>query len=246
MRGFILAAVIALIVTVPAFGQANEAEKLFRDMEQKIRTAKSLKVVGKSVTVQKGRDPKEAAWDEWRADGTMFVVSGNKLRFEGKGNIGFKSPGEDEPMLFVMNGDKIWTHKGVRDADPRMSETFCALLARGGIAVMFFGAQEFRGKADAAVNKILDAELPASNFKLKKKEMLNGREALVIEYRLTMAGKANQVTLWLDAKTNMPLKRQIKRNPDDKEGVDEVYSELLLNPTLDAKLFELPKEKNER
>ena len=55
-------------------------------------------------------------------------------------------------------------------------------------------------------------------------------------------GDPLQITLWLDTKTDLPLKRQtLGKVKDVKMTAIEVYTEVSLNPKLDPKIFELPK-----
>jgi outer membrane lipoprotein-sorting protein len=51
-----------------------------------------------------------------------------------------------------------------------------------------------------------------------------------------------QVTLWIDTKTLLPVKRTVVvALKDAKVTVVESYAEFTVNPTFDAKMFELPK-----
>ena len=49
--------------------------------------------------------------------------------------------------------------------------------------------------------------------------------------------------MWIDTKTNLPLKRAIMtQKGDDKFTVTETYTKLKLDEKIDPKMFELPKE----
>jgi hypothetical protein len=51
------------------------------------------------------------------------------------------------------------------------------------------------------------------------------------------------VTVWLDAKTGLPLKRQVSAKADGgTRVVEELYTDLKVGGKLDARTFELPKE----
>ena len=49
---------------------------------------------------------------------------------------------------------------------------------------------------------------------------------------------AGQATLWIDARTLLPLKYVIG---DDTGRLTEIYHEFTLDPKVDARAFELPK-----
>ncbi len=82
-----------------------------------------------------------------------------------------------------------------------------------------------------------------SEFKMGKKEPIGGHEAQAIHYRLTVDFRKSEsmdVMLWLDAKTNLPLKREIRPLTEQEAGVlNETYSKVTLDGKLDPKLFEL-------
>jgi len=89
--------------------------------------------------------------------------------------------------------------------------------------------------------------LIASDFKFGKKEKIGDVEAQAIEYVLTvdLGGKKSKVpvTVWLDPKTTLPLKRVKVVEEDGKKGtITEVFKEWKLDGKIDAKKFELPKE----
>jgi hypothetical protein len=65
----------------------------------------------------------------------------------------------------------------------------------------------------------------------------------VLSYTVAFDGRDKaKVTVWLDAKTKLPLKRKFEALEEKDKGqyFVETYSEFVLNPTLDAKKFELP------
>ena len=73
MRWFMTFALLALVAW-PAGAQENEGEKLFRSMEQKLRTAKTLQLrFESSVTIP----PNTGS-----VKGTLILGEGDKLRLE--------------------------------------------------------------------------------------------------------------------------------------------------------------------
>src|SRR5262249_5428799 len=76
--------------------------------------------------------------------------------------------------------------------------------------------------------KDLDKLLRPSDFKVGANVKVEGRDARVIEYKVTPTGAGPMtLKLWLDAQTRLPLKRELR---DEKEGfrIVETYSEFKL------------------
>ena len=87
----------------------------------------------------------------------------------------------------------------------------------------------------------VDKKLRMKDFKLGLKETLGKVETQVIEFMVydPPDARESKFKLWIDVKTNLPVKRCID---EGSEFVNvETYTEFVLNPQLDAKLFELPK-----
>ncbi len=70
-------------------------------------------------------------------------------------------------------------------------------------------------------------------------EKVGGREARVVRYKMGRKGEgAGQATVWIDAKTLLPLKYVIG---DRRNHVTEIYHEFTLDPKIEARAFALPK-----
>ena len=52
---------------------------------------------------------------------------------------------------------------------------------------------------------------------------------------------AGAVTVWIDSKTLLPLKRVVVANPRSTQVVTEMYKQFTLDPKINANDFELPK-----
>src|SRR5262245_7965299 len=85
-----------LAVLVPAFAvQGNDAEKLFREMEKKITSAKSLRVAS-DIEV---KDKREGG----TLKTSLALTADNKLRLTMKGKVG----GKDLDIDLVSDGNKL-------------------------------------------------------------------------------------------------------------------------------------------
>ena len=224
-------ALVALVLALPAFAQDNEGEKLFRKVEQQVRAANSLKVVF-DIDGQVGKDTV-------KQQGTLLVAEGNKGRLELKTTVGGKIVTEQmvadgKESAFLDAGKIVGERKPVNAGS---TETALAVTIRAGVLAALQVGPDPKNKFD------VDKVLAASDFKLGAKEMVGSREAQVVTYTLkSPTGDMLQTTLWIDSKTELPLKRTTRGKVKDvKTTAVEVYSEFALNPTLDPKIFELPK-----
>jgi outer membrane lipoprotein-sorting protein len=220
-----------LVLTLPAVAQDNEGEKLFRKVEQQVRAAKSLKVVF-DIDGEFGKDI-------IKQQGVLLVAEGNKGRLEVKTTVGARTVMEQmiadgKESAFVEAGKIVGERRPV---DASSTEIALAASIRAGVLAALQVGQDPKNKFD------VDKVLPASDFKLGGKEMVGSREALVVTYNLAPPmGDPVRITLWIDSKTELPLKRTtLGKVKGVKAAAIEVYSEFALNPTLDATNFELPK-----
>jgi outer membrane lipoprotein-sorting protein len=89
----------------------------------------------------------------------------------------------------------------------------------------------------------LDKMVAIRDFKAGAKEKVGTHDTQVVQYNLDLGkeGKA-KVSLWIDTKTNLPVKRELMVDDNGKNfHITETISALDVNPKLDPKLFELPK-----
>jgi len=224
--------VFALVLAPPVFGQQNDAEKLFRSMERKVRDAKVIKIVFET-NVEMGKDGGEVK-------GAVHIADGNKIRLETSGTVG----GKETSMTIVADGKhSLMTQSGMPKQTPvpvegHLSAALPQIIARGGI----FAALEYQMPKSGFD---IDKEMPISDWKLGKKEKIGFREAQSIDCTVKPGnGKIIQMTTWLDTKTTLPVKR-ILVGPGSVANstlrVVEVYTEITFNPRLDGRIFELPK-----
>ena len=76
------------------------------------------------------------------------------------------------------------------------------------------------------------------------KEKVGEQEAQVVRYNLFLRGKVKlSVRVWLDAETKLPLKRVTTIPGKGAQiTVTETFTRLTLNPKIEPKAFELPKD----
>jgi outer membrane lipoprotein-sorting protein len=97
-----------------ALAQDNEAEKLFRDMEKKVRAAETLKLHFDAVIT-------DADGKKWNVKGTLALGEGDKFRAEAEGKLF----GEAVRFTVVSDGidmrsfgDKDGSKKGKAEKSP--------------------------------------------------------------------------------------------------------------------------------
>ena len=220
------------LALVPA---AGNGEDLFKKMESTVLKAKTMEM-SFDISIEGGPVKK--------LEGSLAHMTGKKARMELNGEFNGKSSN----MVMVADGTKMRTNnpggKGMaQDIPEGLDEMFRAIVSRGGVVLPLFAGEAIREGEQPKEFKI-DEKLPVSDFRLGKSEKVGDRETQVLEYKLTIKGakEAFAVTVWLDSKTNLPIKRVISGDMGDKKiTITEDYSKLTLDGKLDESKFMLPK-----
>jgi outer membrane lipoprotein-sorting protein len=222
-----------LTMLAGADSDPKDAEAAFARMEHALK-CKTLQV---QVEIN-GELDKEATMS---VKGRLVVGEGDKVRLELDG----EAKGNPKRILLVSDGKKLRyenTNIPTQNLDPKrqLGMAYRGSLSRAGIYYAAF-AQEAPGQEDEC-----DPEkvFPISDIKLGKKEVISGREAQAIEYKLMpLAYKEPfEVTVWVDVKTNFPVKRVVTHTRGDNVWtVTESYAKGTLDEKIDEKEFELPK-----
>ena len=231
-----LSTVLLLVVAIPGFGQENEAEKLFRQMEKEVNNAKAVRVASDDKADARGI----------RLKWTLVFVEGNKCRveLEGTGDLQglegsvFKqvTTSDGAKLLSVQRG----TPKPKEDAPKDLTNMLKGSISRCGMSV-----QWLTGFDSKKTGFKIDEDFKVTDFVLGDKEKVGEHEAQVVRYNVFLRGKVKlPVSVWLDAKTKLPLKRvtTIPDKGEQKLTVTETFTQVTLNPKLEPKTFELPKD----
>lgn len=211
----------------------KEAENLFRQMEEKLSKARTLECVFEGKVQPKGS-----------LKGSLAFAEGNKVRveysleIEGDRQVKGTVVSDGAKVVKVLNGkepEQVF-EQGTEDV-PLKPQSLRAMILRS------FGLA-----GGCAILELSSFEVKVSGFKFGKKDKLDGRDAQIIEYEMTVEGVSVDGTsisaaIWLDAKTTLPIKRvaTIDKGSGEKYTVTEIYTNLTLNKNIDAKKFELPK-----
>jgi outer membrane lipoprotein-sorting protein len=240
--------VLAAALLAPARAREDEAGKLFRDMERKVRAAKGFAV---TFTYQVGGR---------KAKGELLAAQGNKARlkvighFEGKRKACFELASDGKRLK--TKGARLYVHPSglpVVEAGGQSEwptpKTFYAVLgstvSRGGVWFTVLLLPYLRG-GEGGEEIDPDAEgskMHAYDFKLAGAAKVGGRQARVLRYRFGKGGGCRddeEMTLWIDAKTLLPLRRSfVLKNGGAR--ISETYDAFTLDPKVGADAFELPK-----
>jgi hypothetical protein len=236
MRWFSLPAL--MLVAAPAYGQQDEAEKLFRAMEKKIRSAKSLQLTfageltGDAVKGMKGT-----------LKGTAYLAAGNKFRIEA--NMEFM--GNTEKKLLVSDGKSTYEKLGekVNSAPPLPDyEKVSGIVARVGMTGIDILPLEVvpanPPKEKAPFDH--DKKLPVKDFKLGPKEKIGQREIQVVEYTIDLPLFPAKIAVSIDVQSQLPLKFVVVVEREGKEFLRLVETiSVTVDGKIDPKLFEIPK-----
>lgn len=216
----------ALALLLVALQDKNEAEELFKKMEEKVVKSKSVqaKLAGEV----------EAA--KFKLSGMVYLDEGSRFRMEVQGN----SDGVLKSATVISNGKKVYL-KSSDDQWPKRfdaPETFSKLMRTSFARAGFLSAFEFSDSESLAKTDPATA-YTVSGFKLGVKEKVGKVEAQVITYTVTRNKRDAAVTLWIDPATLLPLKRLLEMGGT---SLSESYSEVKIDEKIDASKFEVPKE----
>jgi hypothetical protein len=226
---------VALALWLPcAYGQDSDPEKLFREMEKKIRSAKSLHFAFEAEEKDTAGGKKVA-----ETKGSFDLVD-SKFRMEWEAKRG----GETRNLLSVSDGKATYTtFTGKPTTLPRRSNDFdktLLLLAHGGPHLLF--STSFLGPPE----KFNDNFFKIKDIKLGAKEKVGPHDTQAVEYAGLIGNDKAPIksSVWIDIKTNLPVKmvnvfRPMKNGPEVRQVV--VYTSFAVDASVDPKLFELPK-----
>ena len=235
----------ALLLTLasPALAQDREAEKLYRDMEQKIRSAKAVQF---NVTIEHQGAAKDRGG---MLKGSVLFTKGNQARLKVSGEVfGDKlnhemvSDGKQTRLKpYVMMPQ--FKEEATLPTPKHLHGALALLVTRVGVDLSLkVMAYMLEAANEEDIEKAGDRnKLEAWDFKGGAAEKVGGREAKVVRFRVGPKGDNDSaaVTLWIDGRTLAPLKLGIVPNARETYSYTETYSDFTFEPRIDARLFEL-------
>ena len=237
-------ALLAAALAPTALAQDKEAEKLFRDMEKKIRAADAVEI---AFTYQAEKNVTK---------GSLLFTKDNKARLKLAGNFGEK---RKTTVELVSDGKQLKT-KGAKffvasngmpgmelggksewETPKKFQAQLGAMMSRGGMWFTVLVMPYLQG--DGIDPDAMESKVNIYDFKLVGTEKVGDRDATEIRYRFGKGGPCRgdeEITLWIDGKTLQPLKRSFVMKRDNIR-ITETYHEFKFDPKIDAKAFALPK-----
>jgi outer membrane lipoprotein-sorting protein len=209
---------------VPSPG--NEAEKLLRAVEEKIKAAKAVEV---TFDIKMKSKLKSLG----KLKGSVLFTKDNKARL----NMSGKEMGMEKTIEMISDGQRMKMAESpdtIAKADEERTRPDLHSL----LSAMVSGPGMLLGYSDLAPGPPAP-KFRLVNFKAGAATKVGDRDTKVVT---CAAGGSVQITLWIDAETLLPLKRQIETTT--KNGKPARITETCnfnLNPKIDAGAFTLPK-----
>jgi outer membrane lipoprotein-sorting protein len=229
------------LVAAPAYGQENEAERLYRAMEKKIRSAKTVhfafdgQISAKLKATMKG--------EAWLAEGEK-----GKFTFALEGD----SSGQNLKMTQISDGKWEYTKgneqvnvKAKKPEEKKLEKAF-GMIARVGMVMAWVTGIDPFTSSPSKEPFDLDKRTAIKDFKLGAKEKIGKHNTQAVDYQVSLAGGRGataKATVWIDSETKLPVKREfvLQKDGADQGSVSETYSTFTVNGKIDAKVFEVPK-----
>ncbi|HEU4338797.1 MAG TPA: hypothetical protein VFS19_01910 [Planctomycetota bacterium] len=220
-----LLALLAAILLPPQ--EKNEAEALFKKMEEKLAKATSITAKVKGSIEQKMLT--------LEVEAEIHLAEGNRARGA------FTLTSDAQTLTSGVVSDGKTTHVTPTQGPAQTFATLDKLgpllagtYGRGGVVTTIGMLNNSRvGPAD------LDSKAPVKDFKMGAKEKVGDRDTQAVEFKLTLGKEADiEVTVWIDLATHLPVKRTMKST---KNTIQETTVDVKLDEKIDPAKFELPK-----
>jgi outer membrane lipoprotein-sorting protein len=214
----------------------NEAEKLFRAMQERIKAANAIQV---AFNIQIKANGKQA-----RGKGSLVFTKENQAQFkmtmdEAGKEVTAEAISDGKRMKFAKSPELI--AKVEADPAPAVLHSLLGTMVSGpGLWLAYEG--DYLNAAAAGFFKRAVEGIRLVFFEAGTPEKVGGRDAKVITYAMAgLPGAADyNVTLWIDAQTLLPLKRLIVPVGSESVRITE-GCEFILNPKIEAGAFKLPR-----
>ncbi len=197
---------VLLLLPAPT---AQEAERVFRQMQRTLDEARTFRCAfeGRVTDNEDGGVRMESKC-------SLTIAKGNRYRIEVRSGLG----DDTKLLVIVSDGSKeIWFAEGRQllseDAKPDFGRQVHTAFLLMGLEVC--RARE-TDRADQAPGGAEGLSLRLSDFELKGDERVGGRDARVVAYRIAVTeGDTLHGTVWIDARTHLPLKWRLRRTAID-------------------------------
>lgn len=230
-RNMLCFVAVVLLAAGRAAAEDNEAEKLFRGMEEKVHAAKTLRVRF-DLTVT-GADGKKG-----KLKGALTLGEGDKYRAEGEGAVF----GEAVQFVEVCDGATVVSRdrKAPKADKPEKPPKDVGAYLRGALPrVGFFLATLNQDRPDGPTPDLF----LASDFRLGDEENVGTHKTQIVYYTVKEKGAdaGLAVKVWIDSDTHLPARLKVGGGQSDWTNLAETYGVFAVDDQLDGKSFELPK-----
>jgi outer membrane lipoprotein-sorting protein len=238
-------ALIAAALLLPQ--EKNEAEELFKKMEERLSRAETLHVDFKSTFEQERKNKEKVSG---LLSGSIMIDRGGKARLEVDGKIGgpiaacIVSDGKSTVLV-----EKEPSPIQPSPTSPELRRNAILHLARlGGVTAVMEARRELSLAEMDRKEKPEPRETDAAktmrlrDFKKGPAEKIDGRDVTAIQYvaeDLVRNDKA-LVSLWIDSVTFLPIRRRVVVE-DKGILIEETFTLFKIDEKVDPMKFELPK-----
>jgi outer membrane lipoprotein-sorting protein len=219
------------VLTLPAYADENEAEKLFRQMENKVNDAHTLQMRFEAALSLTG--------NAGTIKGKAVLGEGDRIRFDADTVF----DGKSSKVVVIGNGTKLFVKDSqqaaidVKDSPKDLGRYFRTVFPRVGLAAAL--NQVAKDKETFKVDELFRA----TDFKLGGKEKIGTAETRLVEYTVVVHGKDKAAgKVWINVQTHLPAKLELRmENMGTALEFSEIYTEFTINGELEGKLFAAPK-----
>lgn len=238
----LLIAAVLLMRPLVLLAGDKEAEALYARLDGKIKSAKTLQIACH------GRLKTAGFESEFKA--SLLMKEGNKMRMELKATGVKDGQPHSNQVTIISDGTRIRIHENDGAwqeyvATKTWNNSIAVNISRGGfpsglelVRVKKAGESQDAGMAFRPLSQPTD-------LVLLTKDQIGGRDVLPIEFRVKSESefvRENNVILWLDPSTSLPVKRLNVIQSDRSMSVTEDYDRFVLDGDVDETAFGLPKE----
>jgi len=220
-----------------AIAVQDDAKALYERMAKALDDAKTLTLKTKGTM---SSDPLKVD-----VEMSIRVKEGNRLAIE----TTMESGGKKQKTALVCDGKKAGAvaadgPKEAVDAQADLvARALTGLKALGATGMCFPGLQPAGERKNRHDLPDLAADLALKDFVTKGDAKVGEVEAKMISYAVSVKGGGTwNVTLWLDAKSGLPIKREIEGEWEKAKVRIVETCEVVVNPELGDEGFEVPKK----
>lgn len=213
--------------------QASTAEETLRKVEEAVQGADNLRLKFKLEARVRYRGQELLN----TGSGALLLKKGSRIDFSLQYTVG--SQVLETKLLSDGSRMKLWSdgmERGERTVDPDLGSRVASTIVRGGVALIGVGLPAGGGRKDPEISALLQlSELRDGSAQGNMRS---------ISFRMKSPNPnetSNEVTLWFDSRSHLPLIRTTATKTKDAEvTTTETYEEAVVDKVIPDETFALP------